>query len=105
MISRDTFDFKNAILPGTVRTTKLNHPLNTSALAAYDSKGLLYLDKVVIGKVNYDTGVITITDTTITSDDNTLEVFVTPANDDVIVNNRSVITLDTDRLSIELKAV
>lgn len=105
LISRDTFDFKNAILPGTVRTTKLNHPLNTSALAAYDSKGLLYLDKVVIGKVNYDTGVITISDTTITSDSNTLEVFVTPANDDVIVNNRSVITLDTDRLSIELKAV
>lgn len=105
IIGRSTFNFKNAIVPGTIRSTKLDIAQNISSVSITDVNGKLYLDKALIGKVDYETGYIEITDNTISSSNNLIEIFVTPVNDDVIVSNRSVIIMDESRLSVELRSV
>ena len=105
IVGREYFNFQNPIVEGSIRSSKLSVTQNVNALSITDKGGVLYLDKVIVGKVDYDTGLIQITNNTISSSDNLIEIFVTPVNDDVIVSNRSVITLDKQRLSIELGAI
>ena len=105
IVGREYFNFQNAIVEGSIRSSKLTIPQNVTALSIVDKAGVLYLDKTAVGTVDYETGLIQITNTTISSTDNFIEIFVTPVNDDVIVSNRSVITLDKQRLAIELGAV
>lgn len=105
VISRKEFNFRNAIVEGSVRSNKLLITENVGTVSIKDERGIIYLDKTAIGTVNYETGSIVITRAIVTSTDNTIEIFVTPLNDDVLVSNRSVIALKSDRLSIEIKAV
>lgn len=102
------FAFENAIIPGSVRTNKVRLVGTTVFYSIEDtySDGTLYAGSIAIGTVNYDTGKITIDTTKIQeTTSGVLEVFVTPANDDILAGFATAIVLNKDRLSVELRSV
>lgn len=103
-IEKKVFDFKNQINEGSIRSNLLSIPENSMALSITDREGKIYLGNVQVGKVDYESGIVEFTKTTMVSNGNMLEVFATPTHDDVFAKNRTVLTLDKRRLSVELIA-
>lgn len=107
-LNQTDFAFENAIIPGSVRTNKVRLTGTTEFYPIEDNNGdgTLYAGTVSIGTVNYDTGKIIIDTTKIQeTTTNVLEVFVTPANDDILAGFATAIVLNKNRLSVELRSV
>lgn len=105
-LSQTEFKFENAIEPGSVRTSKIRVTGELEYDNVTDKDGVLISNSKTIGYVDYENGVVTLIPNMIQSSvDGSLEVFMTPANDDIVSGFASAIILDETRVAVELRVV
>ena len=99
-----TYEFENPINEGSVKSSLVRQTGNTEYQSLTDKAGKLFLGKTEVGTVDYKTGKLIVNTSRIreTSAEK-LEVFVTPAIDDVYTGFATALVLNKDRLSVELK--
>ena len=99
-----TYEFENAINKGSVKSSLVRLTGSTEYQSLTDKEGKLYIGATEVGTVDYKTGKLVVNTSAIreTSAEK-LEVFVTPAIDDVYTGFATALVLNKDRLSVELK--
>lgn len=99
-----TYEFENGINNGSVKSSLVRLTGSTEYQTLTDKEGKLYIGTTEVGTVDYKTGKLVINTSAIreTSAEK-LEVFVTPAIDDVYTGFATALVLNKDRLSVELK--
>lgn len=99
-----TYEFENAINKGSVKSSLVRLTGSTEYQSLTDKEGKLYIGTTEVGAVDYKTGKLVVNTSAIreTSAEK-LEVFVTPAIDDVYTGFATALVLNKDRLSVELK--
>lgn len=98
------YEFENAINKGSVKSSLVRLTGSTEYQSLTDKEGKLYIGTTEVGTVDYKTGKLVVNTSAIreTSAEK-LEVFVTPAIDDVYTGFATALVLNKDRLSVELK--
>lgn len=98
------YEFENAINKGSVKSSLVRLTGSTEYQSLADKEGKLYIGTTEVGTVDYKTGKLVVNTSSIreTSAEK-LEVFVTPAIDDVYTGFATALVLNKDRLSVELK--
>lgn len=99
-----TYEFENAINKGSIKSSLVRLTGSTEYQSLTDREGRLYIGTTEVGTVDYKTGKLVVNTSAIreTSAEK-LEVFVTPAIDDVYTGFATALVLNKDRLSVELK--
>lgn len=99
-----TYEFENAINKGGIKSSLVRLTGSTEYQSLTDREGKLYIGTTEVGTVDYKTGKLVVNTSSIreTSAEK-LEVFVTPAIDDVYTGFATALVLNKDRLSVELK--
>lgn len=99
-----TYEFENAINKGSIKSSLVRLTGSTEYQSLTDREGKLYIGTTEVGTVDYKTGKLVVNTSAIreTSAEK-LEVFVTPAIDDVYTGFATALVLNKDRLSVELK--
>lgn len=99
-----TYEFENAINKGSIKSSLVRLTGSTEYQSLTDREGKLYIGTTEVGTVDYKTGELVVNTSSIreTSAEK-LEVFVTPAIDDVYTGFATALVLNKDRLSVELK--
>lgn len=99
-----TYEFENAINKGSIKSSLVRLTGSTEYQSLTDKEGKLYIGTTEVGTVDYKTGKLVVNTSAIreTSAEK-LEVFVTPAIDDVYTGFATALVLNKDRLSVELK--
>lgn len=99
-----TYEFENAINRGSIKSSLVRLTGSTEYQSLTDREGKLYIGTTEVGTVDYKTGKLVVNTSSIreTSAEK-LEVFVTPAIDDVYTGFATALVLNKDRLSVELK--
>lgn len=99
-----TYEFENGINKGSIKSSLVRLTGSTEYQSLTDMEGKLYIGTTEVGTVDYKTGKLVVNTSSIreTSAEK-LEVFVTPAIDDVYTGFATALVLNKDRLSVELK--
>ena len=99
-----TYEFENAINKGSINSSLVRLTGSTEYQSLTDKEGKLYIGTTEVGTVDYKTGKLVVNTSSIRETSvEKLEVFVTPAIDDVYTGFATALVLNKDRLSVELK--
>jgi len=105
-----TVNFNNKIEPGSVSMTGFEVAVGGSNYRLYDSNGLIFVQYTNIlnatvtnqvGTVNYDSGLIEFSINMIQSSNDTLQLYITPVDDNLYVGQNTVMTLQTIETTLQ----
>lgn len=97
-------DMQNALLPGSVYSSRFNATGIGTRVALSDKDGILYAAGKVVGAVDYETGYIQFTAAVTNPDLNRIEIFAKTLDKDVSVDRSGAIVLSPSRLTVQIKA-